>query len=207
MTAAFRRRVNKGKFGRRIGLLLLLVLLVLNVDTVGRFFYPFPYQEATFRYAGAYQLDPFLLAAVMRAESKFDKRAVSAQGARGLMQIMPDTGRWVAGQLGEPAFHPDRLFEPETNIRYGAWYLADLQNEFHGDPLLVLAAYNGGRGNVNEWLSNKDLSGGASTIDQIPFSETRHYVRKVLFNYRVYRYLYGQESDKRLQAVDKGLRC
>jgi len=171
-------------------LIFLLVLLVLNIDSIGRFFYPFPYRDTTFYYARAYNVDPFLLVAVMKTESDFNSRAVSVRGARGLMQIMPDTGRWVAHQLGEPAFHPDRLFEPETSIKFGAWYVADLEKEFHGDTVLILAAYNGGRGNVKEWLSSKNLSGGKGSIDQIPFPETQHYVRKVLLFHRIYSYLY-----------------
>lgn len=190
MAAVFRRKVNRGKMRRRILLIFFLVLLALNVDSIGRVVYPFPYRETTFYYARVYNVDPFLLAAVMKTESDFNSRAVSVRGARGLMQIMPDTGRWVARQLGDHAFNPDRLFEPETSIKFGSWYIADLGKEFRGDTVLVLAAYNGGRGNVQEWLSNKDLSGGKSTIDQIPFPETRHYVKKVLLYHRIYSYLY-----------------
>jgi soluble lytic murein transglycosylase len=175
---------------RRLALVILLFLLVLNYDTIGRFLYPFPYRETTFYYARAYGVDPFLLAAVMKTESNFNSRAVSERGARGLMQIMPDTGRWVARQLGESSFQPDRLFEPETSIKYGAWYLADLEKEFQGDTILILAAYNGGRGNVKDWLTSKNLTVGKSSIDQIPFPETRHYVKKVLIFHRIYNFLY-----------------
>lgn len=190
MAAVFRRKVNKGKMRRRAILIFILILLFLNVDSIGRILYPFPYRETTFYYARAYNVDPFLLAAVMKSESDFNSRAVSDRGARGLMQIMPDTGRWITRQMGDPAFNPDRLFEPETSIKLGTWYLADLGKEFRGDAVLVLAAYNGGRGNVKEWLSSKDLSGGKSTINQIPFPETRHYVKKVLLYQRIYSYLY-----------------
>jgi len=194
LVAAFRRRINskgKMKIWTVIIFFLIVILLIQNSDRIWRFFYPFPYREITFKYAGDYELDPYLLAAMMKAESNFNCRAVSARGARGLMQIMPETGRWVAYQLGNPAFDPDQLFDPETSINFGAWYIADLGKEFHGDTVLVLAAYNGGRGNVNEWLSSKNISGGKSTIDQIPFPETRNYVRKVLLYHRIYSHLYG----------------
>lgn len=190
MAASFRRRLNTGRFRRRVILILALVLLLLNLDNIGRILYPFPYRETTFFYARAYDVDPFLLVAMMKTESDFKSRAVSERGARGLMQIMPETGRWIASQMDDPSFHPDRLFEPETSIKFGAWYLADLEREFHGDTVLALAAYNGGRGNVREWLTSKDLSGGKSTIGQIPFPETRHYVKKVLLYHRIYSYLY-----------------
>lgn len=173
-------------------LIFILVLVFLNIDSIGRLYYPFPYRETAFYYARTYNVDPYLLAAVIKSESDFNSRAVSVRGARGLMQIMPDTGQWVARQLGEHSFHPDQLFEPETSVKYGAWYIADLEKEFHGDIVLVLAAYNGGRGNVKEWLSTRNLSGGKSSIDQIPFPETRHYVRKVLLFQRIYSHLYPQ---------------
>lgn len=184
------KRLNKGKFRRRLSFILFLLLLFLNFDSIGRIIFPFPYRETINTYAGAYQVDPYLLVAVMKTESGFDRRAVSVSGARGLMQIMPDTGQWVADQLGDPSYHPDRLFDPETNIKYGAWYISDLEKEFHGDDVLVLAAYNGGRGNVRNWISSKNLSGGNSSISRIPFPETREYVSKVLLYYRIYRYLY-----------------
>lgn len=192
MAAAFRRRVNKGRFSRRLIFILILVILFLNLDSIGRVLYPFPYREMTFFYARVHDVDPFLLAAIMKAESGFNSRAVSGRGARGLMQIMPETGRWIARQTGDPDFQPDRLFEPETSINFGAWYLADLEKEFSGDTVLALAAYNGGRGNVREWLVGKNLSGGKGDIDQIPFPETRHYVKKVLLYHKIYSRLYGQ---------------
>lgn len=192
MSAIFHRRTNIGKLMRRIILIFVLIIFFMNFDSIGRSFYPFPYREITYYYARTYNVDPFLLAAVMKSESDFNKNAVSDRGARGLMQVMPDTGRWVAHQLGETGFDPDRLFEPETNIKYGSWYIADLKKEFRGDTVLVLAAYNSGRGNVKEWLSSEDLTGGKSTIDQIPFPETRHYVRKVLMYQRVYSYFYRE---------------
>jgi len=195
--AAFRRRINnkgKLKLWTIIVFFIIVLLLIQNADKVWRYFYPFPYRQITINHAEAYNLDPYLLASIMKAESGFDRSAVSPKGARGLMQIMPDTGQWVARQLGSPAFAPDQLFDPDTNIRFGAWYIADLKKEFHGDIVLVLAAYNGGRGNVEEWVASKNLTGGNSTIDQIPFPETRNFVRKVLLYHRIYSHLYGQEA-------------
>ncbi len=127
---------------------------------------------------------------MIKAESNFDRRAVSERGARGLMQIMPETGSWIALQMGSPAFKPDQLFEPETSIVFGAWYLADLGREFDQDIVLILAAYNGGPGNVKEWISSNKLTRGKVTIEKIPFPETRNYVRKVLFYHQIYSYLY-----------------
>lgn len=191
MAAAFRKRLNRGRMKRRIYFLLLVLLILFNFDNIAKYFYPFPYQDATFFYANKYHVDPFLLAAIMKAESNFNNQAVSNRGARGLMQIMPETGQWIARQIGEPAINMEKLLDPETSIKLGAWYIADLGKEFNGDIVLILAAYNGGRGNVKDWLDRKNLSGGAEKIDEIPFPETRLYVRKVLLYQHIYHYLYN----------------
>lgn len=195
MGAAYRRKKkNKKNARRRVLFIFVLILLaaILNADRLHRFYYPFPYQSLIFKYASAYNQDPYLLAAMMKAESNFDPRAVSPKGARGLMQIMPETGQAIALQLDYSNFSPDKLFEPETNIKFGAWYLADLNNEFNGSTVLMLAAYNGGRGNVREWIKGTKTPGGIASIDQIPFPETRNYVKKVLSYQKLYTRLYKQ---------------
>jgi soluble lytic murein transglycosylase len=191
-----KRKRNKRNARRRAFIIFILITLalILNADSLQRFYYPFPYQSLIFKYAAVYEQDPYLLAAIIKAESNFDSRAVSAKGARGLMQIMPETGEWVAGQLGYASFKKDQLFEPETNIKFGAWYLDDLDKEYDGSTILMLAAYNGGRGNVSDWIEGKDLSGSVSTIDQIPFPETKDYVKKVLSYHKKYIDLYGQKN-------------
>lgn len=188
----YRRRKNKRYARRRAIIVIALVLLVaiLNADSIWRFFYPLPYHELTIKYARAYDQDPYLLSAMMRAESSFNPRAVSDKGARGLMQIMPETGQSIAPQLGYTDFSPDQLFIPEVNINMGAWYLADLDREFNGNVILMLAAYNGGPGNVMEWMA-ADKTGGIKEIDQIPFPETRLYIEKVLLYHKIYTRLYG----------------
>lgn len=171
-------------------LLIVILLVAFNAERIGRHYYPFPYQETIYFYSQEHRIDPYLLAAIIRIESNFNPEAVSPKGAVGLMQIMPDTGRWITEQMQGPAFDPQGLLDPETNIRMGCWYLANLYDNFGGDPVLVLAAYNGGRGNVSNWLKEARWSGEAHTLDQIPFPETRQYVRKVLATYRIYNFLY-----------------
>ncbi|MDN5345513.1 MAG: soluble lytic murein transglycosylase [Clostridia bacterium] len=139
-------------------------------------------------YARQEGVDPLLVAAVTRVESKFYPGARSDQGARGLMQLMPDTARLAAGHLGLP-YDPEKLFNPEYNLRLGTWYLAALLREFH-DLAPALAAYNGGRGNVHNWLERGVWDGSSRNLRQIPFPETRAFVRQVLQNYRIYRFLY-----------------
>ncbi len=157
-----------------------------------KYFYPFPYRSKVFQYAAAYEVDPFLIAAVIRTESKFVAVARSPKGAMGLMQMMPETGRWVAEQVGREDFRPELLNDPEVSIRFGAWYLASLKKEFKGNEILMLAAYNGGRGNVSQWMRQLGWGADFREIDKIPYRETKEYVGKVLFARERYRELYGQ---------------
>lgn len=168
--------------------------MFLNIEKIGRIAYPFPYRELISFYAGAYRVDPYLLAAIIKTESNFKKNAVSRRGARGLMQIMPETGYWIAGQIGGQSFEPDLLFEPEINIKLGTWYVVDLQKEFDNNPVLVLAAYNGGRGNVKEWQQQKEWANRQVELEMIPFPETRYFIKKVLWNQMVYTFLYGSQD-------------
>lgn len=178
-----------GKIGRRfLWLLLLLALLAWLLPRAGRLFYPLPYRDSIVTYAHREGLDPLLVAAVARVESKFYPRARSNQGALGLMQLMPDTARLAAGHLGLP-FEPDRLYNPDYNLRLGSWYLARLLEEF-GDVNPALAAYNGGRGHVHEWLNGGVWDGSYANLRQVPFPETREFVRRVRQDYRIYRFLY-----------------
>jgi len=185
-----RSRLNS----RRILLLLLILLLVLNINRLGRALYPFPHRDVIFCYAQQYNLDPCLVAAIIKTESNFNPGALSRKGAMGLMQVMPPTGKWAAAEIGLSGFYPGQLYNPQVNICIGCWYLSDLYREFNGDTVLVLAAYNGGRGNVKKWLTQVDWSKNPDKIDQLPFPETRQFIRKALWNHKIYRYLYGREQ-------------
>ena len=158
-----------------------------------KFVYPFPYSEIVYRYALDRELDPFLVAAVIRTESKFNTQAQSPKGALGLMQMMPETAKWVAEQMDLPAnFDIRQLENPEVNIRMGTWYLSSLKKEFKGNEVLILAAYNGGRGNVKQWMGRYDWTMSFTDIEKIPFLETREYVNRVLNSKQRYQELYGR---------------
>ena len=160
-----------------------------------QYVYPFPYRDTVAVYADQYHVDPYLAAAVIRTESKFQDSVHSHRGAIGLMQLMPDTAKWIAGQLDDASYSVDAIHEPERNIRYGIWYLRSLQVEFDGNDVLALAAYNAGRGNVQDWIRENNWSADFHDIDAIPYQETREYVRKVLYAEQKYRELYG-DSEK-----------
>ncbi len=152
--------------------------------------YPFPFREAIVRSALEFGVDPFLVCAVMRQESIFDDQIVSPAGAVGLMQIMPYTGEEIAGDL-KVSFAVDSLYRAETNIRFGTYYLSKLLNQFNGSHVLALAGYNGGPHNARKWYNrNKDRTLDMF-IEDIGYSETRLYVKKVLANYWTYRHLAG----------------
>ncbi len=170
--------------------ILLVVYLIFHSRWYLRRVYPIHYKDEITQYSLEHDVDPFLVTAVIRVESRFRPQALSAKGARGLMQVMPDTGNWIAGELGIREFDPDKLYDPMTNLNVGTWYLAFLLREYRGDPVLALAAYNAGRGNVSKWIDEQRWSGGEGDIDSIPFPETREYVKKVLHLYRKYHEVY-----------------
>ena len=125
-------------------------------------------------------LEPAIIFGLVRQESMLDPKAMSAAGARGLMQIMPETGKEIAGQLNAPWQSADSLFVPEINIRFGAFYFKHLLKQFNGHFALATAAYNAGPGRVTKWLSNDRMLPTDVWIETIPFKETRKYVSSVL---------------------------
>ena len=161
-------------------------------DTVMReFVYPLQYDYMVRQYAYEEHVEPALVASVILVESKFDRTAASHRGAVGLMQIMPDTGDWIAEEMNLSDYQPERLNDVCTNIRMGTWYLAYLLKEYEGNKILALAAYNAGRGHVDSWMKQYGWKKDFSKIEEIPFSETREYVRIVLLNEKQYNQLYG----------------
>ena len=150
------------------------------------------YSDIVTEMAAEYGVDPYLAAAVIHCESSNNKDAVSPVGAVGLMQIMPDTGAWIAEKLEMEDFTEERLFEPEVNVRMGCWYIDYLTDRFHGNMTLVLAAYNAGPGNVQKWLEDERISENG-TLTEIPFPETERYIEKVQRAYEKYLTLYKKE--------------
>lgn len=139
-------------------------------------------------YADQNNIDPALVAAVIYNESRFEPNAVSSVGARGLMQIMEETGPWIAEKLNESDTYTfDSLFIPETNIRFGTWYLGYLSRRFGGDPVKIAAGYHAGQGRVAGWLADTAYSHDGWTLDVIPIPETEQYVRRVVNAYEIYK--------------------
>ena len=161
--------------------------------------YPLRYKDLIVRMADEFTLEPWHVAAVIRCESSFDPMAESNVGARGLMQIMPDTGEWLAGKFNEKdGYDPNSLYDPETNLKYGCWYLNWLMSRYSGDVVLVAAAYHAGQGTVDTWLQNADISSDGFTIpiESIPYKSTRDYVIKVMAAREKYEELYDFEPQE-----------
>jgi soluble lytic murein transglycosylase len=148
-----------------------------------RLFYPLEYEQIVRGHARNYHLDPALLAAVIYQESKFEADARSTSGAIGLMQLLPDTAKGIAIHTGGTRFRVSDLYDPEINVRYGAWYLRHLMDKYENEQT-ALAAYNAGQNNVDRW---RRAGRG------IQFAETREYVERVAELKEIYRRAYGDE--------------
>lgn len=166
--------------------IILFVILSILITTL----YPLGYKDYINQYSREYNIDPFLVSAVINVESRYDKNAVSHKDAKGLMQIGPRTGQWASEELGIEGYYEGMLFDPKTNIQIGIWYLDNLNGEFKNNLDLVLAAYNAGSGNVQKWKVDKNYSMDGENLHKIPFKETEDYLKKVKTNYRIYKIIY-----------------
>ena len=176
---------------------LLCVLLVLLLkEHIERQVYPRHYTDYVSQYAEQYGVPEHIVYAVIRTESNFDARAVSSAGAVGLMQITPDTFRWLTGYHLKENLSTVMCYDAKTNIRYGVYYLSFLY-ERYDNWTAALAAYNAGPGRVDQWLQEADLvdAGGHLIPERIPFRETRDYVHAVEQAGAMYEQLYNTHSE------------
>ncbi len=204
MTVSRPRRASRRK--RRVFRRFILWVLLLALAGVGALYgadllegarYKLEYRDLIERYSAEQSLDPALVASMIYNESRFNPSAVSRIGARGLMQIMPETGEWLAGKFGEAAdYAPDRLFDANTNLRYGCWYLGYLSRLFGGDMVKMAAGYHAGQNRVARWLEDRSISPDGHTlpVDKIPFADTKQYVERVVKAHAIYQKRYWSEK-------------
>lgn len=154
--------------------------------------YPLYYQHEITGTASEYNLSPALVASVVLNESSFNPEAMSSVGARGLMQLMPDTAEWIAHKLRVDGFQFEMVLDPAVNIRFGCWYLDYLSSLFHGDPLCVVCAYHAGQGEISSWLSNPLYSSDGKTLiyENLPDGPTKTYAGRVTRDYGIYQSKY-----------------
>ena len=173
-----------------------VVILSIVIGLIISILTPIGYKDYINKYSNEYDIDPYLIAAIINVESKYNKEAISTKKAKGLMQIGPNTGEWGAKELGIEGYTEEMLFDPELNIRIGTWYLRQLKGQFDSDLRLVLAAYNAGSGNVSKWLVDKNYSYDGIKLSRIPFKETEEYLERVENNYKIYKLVYKFYMEK-----------
>lgn len=187
---------KKGKI-KFFSLFLAFLLLVSAVGALGaktmmKTFYPLGYSDLVEKYSLEYGIDKILLYSVIKTESSFESDAVSEAKAIGLTQITEETFDWIKFKTGGEEKFSD-LFTAENSIKYGAFLLGYLVDEFENTET-ALAAYHAGRGRVNEWLKNPSISPDGKTLSNIPIDDTAHYVRKVTRAMNIYKNLYFKEA-------------
>jgi len=159
--------------------------------TAAKLAFPRGYRQLVEEYSKKYHLDPNLIYAVILAESMFNKDSISTANAMGLMQIIPSTGKFVASIAGLRNFNTDMLLDPEINLGLGTKYLSMLAEQYNSNLILMLAHYNAGPTNLNSWIERSDPREVDTFVENIPFNETREYIKKVISYYCFYTWLYG----------------
>lgn len=167
-----------------------LSIILLNFKNIQKLIYRQDYSNYVEKYAKENNIDPLLIYAIIKAESNFNNEAVSSKGATGLMQLMDNTAKEVAINEAVEYVSNESLLDPETNIKLGVKYFADLLNSF-GNKEVALAAYNAGMGTVQGWVDSGIINADGSNIENIPYNETNIYVRKILKDYDIYKQLYS----------------
>ena len=161
-----------------------------DIEKLQRKLYPRYYDDAVEKYAKQYNVDTFLICAMILEESRYNAQAVSWAGAIGLMQIMPATGKELAQQLKIRRFRTSMLKQPEVNIRLGTKYIGYLNSLFNGNPMLVIGAYNGGPGRMKRWVASKNIKDIDEFVEKITIRETRLHIKKVINSYDNYVGIY-----------------
>jgi soluble lytic murein transglycosylase len=160
--------------------------------------FPFPYADEIQKHSANNELNPLLVVALMRQESRFEKEIKSPVGATGLMQVMPGTADWIAAQINDSEY---AMNNPEDNIQFGTWYLRYTHSEYDDNSMLAVASYNAGPGNVAKWVRKYGLSDPDLFVEDIPFKETKGYVESVFANYWNYQRLYNPALQEHLKEL------
>ncbi|WP_442601449.1 lytic transglycosylase domain-containing protein [Paenibacillus sp. KN14-4R] len=182
---------------RFFAILLLIITCTMFVfsQTFSTLLYPIHFRTEIKKHAETYNVDPLLIAAIIRVESNYKPNETSKKGALGLMQLMPETAKWI-NELGRLSGSMDNVMDANFNIQMGTWYVNWLLNQYDGNMVIAVAAYNAGQGNVKKWIQNGTWDGTEKNSVQIPYGETRHFVQRVLYYYHKYYKIYGVNWDK-----------
>lgn len=180
-----------------IALIIILLIFILIVpvglpEKVMKILYPIKYENFVESYSEKYQVNKYLIFALIKAESNFNEQAVSSKEAKGLMQIMDSTAKDICKKLDITISQEEiskKLLQPQFNINLGTKYISTLIAKYDSIEL-ALAAYNAGSGNVDSWIKDGTLNSDGSNIENVPYKETNNYVRKILRDYKIYKDLY-----------------
>lgn len=169
------------------------MLCVLKVpNKIMKILYPIEYENLVTLYSQEYQVDEYLIYAIIKAESNFEIDAVSSKGAKGLMQLMENTAKDVVKRVNIDISSedlPEKLLEPDININLGTKYISILLQKYGNIPV-ALTAYNAGIGTVDNWIEKGIIKENGEDIENVPYKETNQYVRKILGSYKIYQELY-----------------
>lgn len=187
----------QNKFTKILIILLLLIFIgivlfkILNIkELILKQIYRQEYSEYVNKYAEINGIDPMWIYAIIKVESNFDEKATSNSGAKGLMQLMDSTAQEMAKHLEIKDFENSMLYNPEINIMLGTKYFDELLAKYNENYYLAIAAYNGGIGNVDDWINKGIINSDGSNIENIPYKETNMYVRKTINSFSIYTELY-----------------
>ena len=178
-------------------IIIFLILLVCGFIGIKTYVYPLEYKDEVLEYSKKYNLDPYLVFAVINAESGFDKHATSSKNAKGLMQITESTAKEVNEITNSvDSLNEENIYNEDINIELGCQYLASLISRYNGNYYLAICSYNAGIGNVDKWISQGQISQDLNTTDvELPFKETTKYLKKVIHNYKMYKVIYPKLNE------------
>jgi soluble lytic murein transglycosylase len=198
------RRVSPAERTKRLflqwtlGLIIVGVLAFVYSGTAWLWFRPVLHKPLINKYAGEFKVDPLWVMAIIKVESGFQAHAKSPRGALGLMQVLPSTARDIGPEIGVVIQNEDELTNPDTNLHLGVYYLTKLQQLFPYDEVAVLSAYNAGPGVTSQWMQGKAML----EVSDIPYLETRKFVKRVERTYgflkmlQGWKYLFGMAHGK-----------
>lgn len=174
----------------------ILIAFILGIISIRTLVLPLKYKEQVLTYSEKYNIDPYLVLAIINAESKFDKNATSSKDAKGLMQVTDATAQEVNEITNSTeVLTEENIYDEDINIEIGCQYLASLIERYNGNYYLAICAYNAGIGNVNKWIDENKVSDTLNTTEvELPFAETTNYLKKVISNYKNYKIVYPNIS-------------
>jgi soluble lytic murein transglycosylase len=160
--------------------------------------YPFPFEQPIANWSQQHKLNPMLVTALIRQESRFEPQIKSVVGATGLMQVMPETAEFIAAEMKVKGYN---LQSPEDSIKFGTWYLGHTHDEYNDNSMLAVASYNAGPAAVSDWLAKSKTRDPDEFVEAIPYDETKGYVKSVFANYWNYLRLYNREIGQKVAQV------